>query len=438
MIHLAIGGTSLVIINSVKIANDLFDKRSSIYSDRPPFPMIRDLMGWDWFMPALPYGEQWKEQRRLFQQHFHPSNVTVYEDIIVEYVHEFLSDMLQTPQDFLAHVRRTTGGVAISLAYGIKIKRHNDPFVKLAEDAIDAVAAAGVPGAFLVDVFPVLKYVPEFIPGAGFKQKAKEWRQDMLAFRNDSFAEARSRIELGNARPSFTSRSIEGINSPNVEHQMKVIQDTAGLIYGAASHTTISAIYTFLIAMLHYPYVIKKAQSELDRVVGQSRLPVFGDMERAPYVTAIVKEVLRWQPVAPQEEDMYEGYVFPAGTIFVPNAWAMLHNEEYYPDPMTFKPERFLDSKGEINVETRDPNGMAFGFGRRICAGAHIAEATLWLTIASVLSTLDILPRVDKDGNDILPKLFYQSSIVSYPLPFECDFKPRSREAEFLIRSVEI
>ncbi|TFK41794.1 cytochrome P450 [Crucibulum laeve] len=377
-------------------------------------------MGWDWFMSALPYGEQWKDQRRLFQQHFHPSNVTVYEDTIVEYVHEFLSDILQTPQDFLAHVRRIPGGAAISLAYGIKVERYNDRFVKVAEHAVNAITAAGVPGAFLVDIFPILKYVPEFIPGAGFKQKAKEWRQDMLAFRNDSFAEAISRIELGNARPSFTSRAMEGINASNAEYHTKLVQDTAGMIYGAASHTTISAIYTFLIAMLHYPYVIKKAQSELDRVIGQSRLPDFGDMKRTPYIMAIVKEVLRWQPVTPQaiphrlmEEDVYEGYVFPAGTIFVPNAWAMLHNEEDYPEPMVFRPERFLNSNGNINIEIRDPNGMAFGFGRRICAGIHIAEATLWLTIASVLSTFDISPRVDKDGKDILPKLFYQSSIVS-------------------------
>ncbi|TFK41776.1 cytochrome P450 [Crucibulum laeve] len=443
MIHLAVGGSTLVIINSLKIANDLLDKRSSIYSDRPALPMIRDLIGWDWMTSALPYGEQLKEQRRLFQRHFAPSNTAVYEDIVVECVHKFLLDILKTPQDFLENTKQLPRGIALSLAYGIKVEGHHDPFVKLAEDAIETFSIAGVPGAFLVDALPILKYVPEFIPGAGFKRKAKEWRKLMLSFRNDSFAEGLSRIKLGHAIPSFTSKCLEELDpKADTKHQTELIRDTSGALYAAVSHTLISSLLTFFVAMLHYPSVMRKAHAELDSVIGSSRLPSFNDRPRTPYITAIVKEVLRWQPAAPQafphrlmEDDVYEGYSFPAGTIFIANSWAMLHDEKNYPDPMTFKPERFLNSKGEMNPEICNPSDMAFGYGRRICVGAHIAEAALWLTIASVLSTYDISPPIDDKGNDILPSLVYQSTIVSGPLPFDCNFKPRSKEAEFVIQS---
>ncbi|TFK41796.1 cytochrome P450 [Crucibulum laeve] len=445
MVHLAVGGTSLVVINSAKVANDLLEKRSSIYSDRPEFPMVCGLMGWEWLMALLPYGEKWREQRRLFQQHFHPSNTAVYEDTVVEYVYEFLSDILDTPQDFLTHVRRVPGGIALSLAYGIKIQRRDDPFVKLAEDAIGPLAAAAAPGAFFVDLLPILKYTPSFLPGAGFKRKAKEWSQHTLALRNVSFEEARSKFVIGDAVPSFTSRCLEELD-PTVddEHQLEVIKNTAGMLYTAASDTTVAAIYTFFIAMLHYPAVQRKAQAELDSVIGHSRLPGFGDRSHTPYIMAIVKEVLRWQTVSPQaiphrlmEDDTYDGYSFPAGTVFIANGWAMLHDEVEYPDPMVFKPERFLDKSGQMNHNIRDPNTMAFGWGRRICAGIHIAEATLWLTIASVLLAFDITPPIDEDGKDTLPSLFYQSSLVSHPLPFECNIKLRSKDAAFAIRSAD-
>jgi cytochrome P450 len=56
---------------------------------------------------------------------------------------------------------------------------------------------------------------------------------------------------------------------------------------------------TFILAMTQYPEVQRKAQAEIDRVVGNSRLPDYSDQDKLPYVDAVLKEVLRWHPVAP-------------------------------------------------------------------------------------------------------------------------------------------
>ena len=64
----------------------------------------------------------------------------------------------------------------MEICYGITVLEHNDPYVSIAKEAIEGVSAAGIPGAFLVDLFPVLKYVPSWFPGAGFKRKAARWR----------------------------------------------------------------------------------------------------------------------------------------------------------------------------------------------------------------------------------------------------------------------
>ena len=65
----------------------------------------------------------------------------------------------------------------MSMTYGIEIKDHNDPFIDNAEAALSSVSLALAPGAFLVDVLPILKYIPEFIPGAGFQKIARIGRK---------------------------------------------------------------------------------------------------------------------------------------------------------------------------------------------------------------------------------------------------------------------
>ena len=65
----------------------------------------------------------------------------------------------------------------MKISYGIDVQESDDPYILVAEEAMRGVSEAGVPGAFLVDVFPVLKYVPSWFPGAGFQKKAAHWRE---------------------------------------------------------------------------------------------------------------------------------------------------------------------------------------------------------------------------------------------------------------------
>ena len=75
------------------------------------------------------------------------------------------------------------GGMTLSLAYGLQIQQTNDPFINLAETAAKSISAVASFGTFLVDVIPILKYVPEFVPGAGFQKKARIWRKLQEDFR---------------------------------------------------------------------------------------------------------------------------------------------------------------------------------------------------------------------------------------------------------------
>lgn len=123
--------------------------------------------------------------------------------------------------------------------------------------------------------------------------------------------------------------------------------------------------------MVLNPGAMKKAQEELDRVVGRERLPEFSDKDDLPYIDAVVKELLRWNPPIPisvprrvSQDDTYRNYSIPAGATVIENIWAVLHDPTIYNDPETFNPDRFLKD-GEINPLVYNPEDRVFGSGRR-------------------------------------------------------------------------
>ncbi|KAF8641794.1 hypothetical protein AX16_009776 [Volvariella volvacea WC 439] len=390
----------------------------------------------------MPYGDFWRKHRKLFHQEFHPAAIVRYQPHEIKATKDMLVRLLDDPDDFLEHFRHMAGALVMAVAYGLDVLPKDDPYIAAAKGAVHPATVAMVPGTFLVDSLPILKRVPDWMPGAGFKRKAKEWRKLAETMWEMPYTAGKKRIAEGNAPASYISYCLEKVDdSKDVAEQELLIQDTAAAMYIAGSDTPVSALGTFFLAMLANPEAQRKAQEELDRVLGKGNLPEFSDEENLPYVSAIVKEVLRWHPVTPiavphclTEEDVYRGYRIPANSVMIPNVWAMMHDETVYPDPYNFKPERFLKN-GKIDPSVKDPAGMAFGFGRRICPGRFMATASLWISIAMILSTLEIKKARDENGKEIEPNYEYVSSMVCIPENFKCSIKARSKEIETMLRS---
>ncbi|TFK41805.1 cytochrome P450 [Crucibulum laeve] len=443
IIHLDVAGKSIIVLNSVETAHDLLDYRSAIYSSRPISTMVSELIGWKWLFGFIPYNRTWRERRRQFQQHLGRSNTSIHEPRELHFAHILLQQLLNSPENFMEHIRHMTGAITLSIAYGIDLKHSNDPVLVLAEKAQSNMLSAAIPGKYLVDAFPILRHVPEWIPGAGFQKKAKEMKKEMIEYMTVPFEMALERVEQGTVEPSFISLCLDSPKGgwKTSEDELLSIKATAGQIFMAGADTSVAALNTFILAMTCFPEKQKKAQEELDRVL-MGRLPDHSDISQLPYVQAIVKEVLRWQPVLPGgfahyliEDDEYLGYHIPAESIIIFNSWAMSRNEEDYPDPENFLPERFIKD-GRLISDITDPLDFSFGFGRRICPGKHIALTTISITIASILTAFSIVKPIDKDGNIVHPSREYTSSPISHPVLFKCSIKPRSREALALIRSL--
>ena len=148
----------------------------------------------------------------------------------------------------------------------------------------------------------------------------------------------------------------------------------------------------FFLAMALNPHVVKKAQEQLDRVLGGERLPDFSDQEDLPYISAIIKEAYRWGCSSPigvpkrvMEDDIYNSYFIPAGATIVDNMWqvitynpvssrtlitddercrAMFYDESVYPAPYQYDPERYIKD-GKLNPSVKDPEERVFGSSRR-------------------------------------------------------------------------
>ncbi|EKM54963.1 uncharacterized protein PHACADRAFT_194992 [Phanerochaete carnosa HHB-10118-sp] len=206
----------------------------------------------------------------------------------------------------------------------------------------------------------------------------------------------------------------------------------------AGTDTIVSTFQSFFIVIVLYPEVQAKAQQTID-LVCYGRLPDFSDFHALPYVHALLKEVMGWNPVIPLNlahvsttDDVYNGYHIPKGTFVLANTWAILHDPDVYPNPEIFNPECFLrtGSAGgiELNPGVRDPDVATFGFGRRTCPGRHLAYDALRLAIASVLATRTISRAKGADGREIVPKLENAYGFVIFPKPFACAIRPRSAE----------
>ncbi|KAL0958419.1 hypothetical protein HGRIS_000559 [Hohenbuehelia grisea] len=404
--------------------------------------MANEILGWDFNFALMPYGETWRKCRRMFHQEFHPVASRRFRQKEIGATHELLLNLLEEPDIWMAHLRHMAGKIILSIAYGIDVQPGNDPYIALAEEAIHCLVQAAIPGAFVVDSLPFLKYLPAWAPGASFKRAAETWRRGVHAFKERPYDAAKKDYLAGIDTASFVSYRLRSIEGKEQEADWEnIIKFAAGSMYAAGSDTTVSLLGTFLLAMLENPDVQLKAQHELDGVLGNGRLPDFDDQDSLPYVTAIIKESMRWKNVTPIgvahlviADDAYRGYHIPKDSTIIANLWSMLHDEEMYPNPSEFNPDRFLKN-GKLNPAVRDPATIAFGFGRRICPGRYMAEDSVWIAIATLLSVFDIRKAVDAQGRTIQPSHDYRSALVYMPPPFKCSIKPRSERAEALIRS---
>ncbi|KAF1943820.1 cytochrome P450 [Clathrospora elynae] len=434
-------GQTFVIINDADIALELLRDRAAIYSERPTMVYSGEMIGWKNALGMLQYTDDFKVFRKNFAK-VAGSNIALaaFDRVQEEEAAHFLLNVLDSPDDLFDHIKKEAGAVILRITYGYTPEAHSkDPLVDLVGQTMKEFSETVVPGKFAVDIFPFLRHLPDWCPGAGFKVNARQMAKQLSRTVEEPYQFVKQQMRSKTAKTSFLSQAIEKIGlDAHMEHIHKW---SAVSMYTGGADTTVSSLMTFFLAMAVFPEVQIKAREELDRVIGGGRLPVSADKGQLSYIEAVVKETHRWHPVAPMalahataKDDNIRGYRIPKGAVVLPNTWWATHDPAVYPDPMVFRPERYFSTP--THAAEPDPRTWTFGYGRRVCPGRYVADNALFTTIAQSLAVFNIEKPVE-NGETIEPKIEFEPGTVSHPVPYRLSIKPRSESHRGLIRKAE-
>ncbi|KAJ2919426.1 hypothetical protein MD484_g995, partial [Candolleomyces efflorescens] len=420
-------GQGILVVGSFERAVDLLDMKSSNYSDRPSIPLM-ELMDMTWNFGIMRYGNSWREHRRIFHQFLNPNVVSQYHPILYEERNYLLRRLKEDPGNFFEHLhllRERFFGVAIMrVAYGFDEPGQNITLIRNSETLVSALVEAMIPGKFMVNIFPILRHLPAWLPGAGFQKYFQQLAELSRNTLYGPFDNVKEDLDSGRRsfHPSMAASLIdmlaEQAQSNRAEFET-IARNVCAVAYLGGAETTTTSSIALMHALAYHPEVQRKAQEEIDSVIGCGRLPVVSDRAALPYVHAIVKELSRWYTVNPlgivhasTNDDEYNGYFIPEGTFILQNIWAIMHDPQTFEDPLEFIPERYLKD-GQIDPSVLDAETGAFGYGRRICPGMAFSTDSLFVMAASFLAAFDVTAPKDEAGNIIPLKLEFKGQALA-------------------------
>ncbi|GLJ19374.1 hypothetical protein SUGI_0349040 [Cryptomeria japonica] len=188
----------------------------------------------------------------------------------------------------------------------------------------------------------------------------------------------------------------------------------------AGIDTTSATIEWTMTELLRKPELMRKAQAELDDVVGVERRMEEADIDNLPYLRAAVKEVFRLHPPVPmmiRKADVsreIDGFLISENTHVLVNLWAMGRDTSVWKDPLNFNPDRFLESK--IDYKGQDFELIPFGAGRRICIGLPLAHRQVHLVVGSMLQAFTWSIPMDNDAGIDMSERFGLTLQKAVPL----------------------
>ncbi|KAK0240852.1 cytochrome P450 [Armillaria nabsnona] len=435
VVSFRLGTKRVIVLGTIKAATDLLVARGNIYSGRPRSIIAHEILSGGMRGIGMSDGPQYRKWKTLMQWGL--SNTAALNYQRLQSIESFLllRDLLkdEDPLRYKNRLRRFAISIVCCVAYGRRIKTLDDEIVVNNVKTAAYFGEISLPGKFLVDSWPILLYLPNFLQW--FRWEPEKRRavdtEIYLSLLND----VKYQTQDSTAHPSMATHGLEkqqelGLTDVETAYALSAP-------WAAGTGTTIVTIEIFLLAMLHYPAVMKKAQAEIDSVTGPERMPGFKDFDALPYIQAVIKETMRWRCIAPiavphavMSDDVYEGMFIPKGSTVYANIYAMTKDETIFPDAEEFIPERFLNTSDRKMINFTLP----FGFGRRQCPGTYVAWQSIFISVVRILWAFDIMPLVDEKGNKVLPSVdSFTSGLTTQPEPFKCYFEPRNSQANDII-----
>ncbi|KAI9654497.1 MAG: hypothetical protein M1821_006587 [Bathelium mastoideum] len=424
MTTLHMGAKTWVVLNDDKAISDIINKHGKITNERPEMPIAGGLVSQN-LRTVIRQTAPWTEGRRVMQHLFNSTTLRTYgnwQDIESSLL---LSSLLQNPEKWYSHIYRYSTSVYYRMIMGERLSKTTselNEFQRIAIEFIWSVYRSAI------DFFPKLDKLPRILqPWRPFWEKMGREHHKVS---EGWWKSIESSVENGTAKSSFVRDTLL---HPDVKYRgnKEEAMYLATSIIAAGADNTRMTLNVFMMAMISHSQILSQARAEIDQVCATGsvfRLPGVSDIGSLPYMSAIVKEVLRWRPTVPispphelTEDLEYEGFRFPKGTNFVINVIAASRDVE---NADAFCPERWLDGNEDNVVH----NLWVFGGGRRICVGYKVAQQALFVAMARLIFCFDIFSNEPVDTRNL------NHLTLAEPFPVKVQVR-NSRYADLIMKA---
>ena len=220
-------GQTIVLIHDAQVAFELMEKRSSIYSSRPVMFFVAKMCGWDKWIAFQDNNQLVKSYRRDIHSIIgSKKHVANYSQLQLTESRRFLLQVYRAPEQTIEHLKNAIGAVILQVAYGYKIDRNKtDPLITLVEDAMVTLSDAATVGKWPVDIIPLLRYLPEWMPGTSFKRIGRLYKRLNYEVAERPYVFAKSQFASKTLSPSLASNLLEKETptmTPEKESRLKI------------------------------------------------------------------------------------------------------------------------------------------------------------------------------------------------------------------------
>lgn len=399
LMSLRLGSIPTVIVSSAQMAQQFLKTHDHVFCSRPPMRCAENLFYNSTDLTFLPYGHYWRLARRIcVSELLSPKRLEYFrfqreEEVSVTMIRSLLHKCA-TGSNAVVDVTETVSAVVIDILCRLVFGRKYSDGEGYDSRGFRAMVpeVSSLLGAFDIgDFIPYLKWMD--LQGLGRQEKKIHRRAD--AFYEKLIEDHLVQSDLQKPRDFVdVLLAVSENTTPEVNLGRESIKPLLMDMLHAGTDTTSTALEWAMTELLKRPLLMKKAQEELENVVGPNRKVRESDLPHLPYLHAVVKETLRLYPPAPlmvPHESLHScsllGYEIPGKTRVIINAWAIGRDPTSWEDAEEFKPERFMGRS--VDVKGQDFQLIPFGSGRRGCPGIQLAMVAVEFVLAQLLHCFD-------------------------------------------------
>ncbi|KAL0921502.1 hypothetical protein M5K25_008580 [Dendrobium thyrsiflorum] len=392
LFHLKLGEINLIVISSSEVVHDIFKTHDLKFASRPEL-MAGKIILYNYANFGLaPYGKTWSKLRKIcIVEVLSLKRVMSFKLIREEEGNNIVEKIMMAKSSpvNLSEMLLSLSNVTIARAAFGKGSTQQKRFLLAMKKTLENLSGLNV-----ADMFPSWSFVGEI---SGLRHAMEQVHKEMDGVLNEIIEEHEAKKLDEDDKNEDVVDVLLRIKRNGEMDLPLTMENVKGVIldlFLAGSDTSSNTIVWAMTELIRHPKVMQKAQLEVRKVLNGKRILEEQDISKLPYLNQVIKESLRLHPPAPlllprlcRETVELAGYIIPAGSRVLINAWAIMRDPKYWKDPEIFRPERFEETTLDFGVANFE--FIPFGGGRRICPGVTFALASMELWLAQLLFYFD-------------------------------------------------